>query len=126
MNESTISIAVVDDDASFARAISRLLGATGFGSSTYRSAEVFLQEYNHVSADCLVLDIELGGLSGLELHRRLISQGITTPVIFVTACDEPELREEARQAGCSAFLCKPVSGELLINAIRHAINVAQK
>ncbi len=123
MSENRIHVAIVDDDESFSRAISRLLRATGFDSSIYSSAEAFLQDMTHTPADCLVLDIQLGGMSGLDLRRHLTAQGTATPVIFVTAHDEPEFCEEARQAGCSAYFRKPVPGKLLVEAITTAINV---
>jgi FixJ family two-component response regulator len=117
-------VAVVDDDDSFSRAICRLLRAAGFESSIYNSAEAFLQDTTHAPADCLVLDIQLGGMSGLDLRRRLTAQGTTTPVIFVTAHDEPEVREEARQIGCAAYFRKPVPGQSLVEAITNAVNVS--
>ena len=123
MSENKIYVAVVDDDASFSRAIGRLLRASGFDSSIYNTAEAFLQDTTHAPADCLVLDIQLAGVSGLDLRRRLTAQGTTTPVIFVTAHDEPEVREEARQIGCSAYFRKPVPGKLLLEAINNAVNL---
>ena len=121
MGENKIYVAVVDDDDSFARALGRLLRAAGFEPLLYSSAESFLVPTPLPHSDCLVLDIHLGGMSGLDLRRRLASRGATTPVIFVTAHDEPEIREEARQAGCVAYFRKPVPGKLLVEAIRNAI-----
>ena len=122
MNENKTCVAVVDDDDSFSRAIGRLLRAAGFEPLVYSSAEAFLQDTAHAPADCLVLDIHLGGMSGLDLCRHLTGLGKATPVIFVTAHDEPKIREEAQQAGCSAYLCKPVPGKLLLGAITKALN----
>ena len=121
MSENKIYVAVVDDDDSFARALGRLLRAAGFEAILYSSAEAFLVPTPLPSPACVVLDIELGGMSGLELHRHLNSRGATTPVIFVTAHDEPEVREEARQIGCAAYFRKPVPGKLLVEAITTAI-----
>jgi FixJ family two-component response regulator len=123
MSERKTHVTIVDDDESFSRAIGRLLRAAGIDSSVYSSAEAFLQDSAHAPADCLVLDIQLGGLSGLDLRRHLTAQGRATPVVFVTAHDEPEIREEARQIGCSAYFHKPVSGKLLLEAIANAVNV---
>jgi FixJ family two-component response regulator len=123
MNENKTRVAVVDDDDSFSRAIGRLLRAAGFEPLVHSSAEAFLQDTTHAAADCLVLDIHLGGMSGLDLRRHLTGLGRTTPVIFVTAHDEPKIREEARQVGCSAYLCKPVPGKLLLEAITKAVNL---
>ncbi len=103
---------------------SRLLRAAGFESRVYSSAEAFLREITAPPADCLVLDIHLGGMSGLDLRRRLTSLGKVTPVIFVTAHDELEIREEARQAGCSAYFRKPVAGLSLVEAINKAVNAS--
>ncbi len=123
MSQHKIHVAVVDDDDSFSRAIGRLLRASGIESSVYSSAEAFLHDIMRTPADCLVLDIQLGGMSGLDLSRQLTAQGTTTPVIFVTAHDEPEFYEEAWQAGCSAYFRKPVPGKLLVEAITNAVNV---
>jgi FixJ family two-component response regulator len=122
MSQHKIYVAVVDDDESFSRAIGRLLRAAGIESSVYGSAEAFLHDTTHAPADCLVLDIQLGGMSGLALRRYLTAQGTTTPVIFVTAHDEPKVREDALQIGCSAYFRKPVPGKLLLEAITNAVN----
>jgi len=116
-------VAVVDDDDSFLRAIGRLLRAAGFEQVGYSSAEAYLADTTHSAPDCLVLDIHLGGMSGLDLRRQLTALGRTTPVIFVTAHDEPEVGEAAQQVGCSAYLRKPVPGQLLLEAINNALNL---
>lgn len=122
MSEHKVHVAIVDDDDSFSRALSRLLRAAGLEARVYASAEAFLQDAGHPSIDCAVLDIHLGGMSGLQLRRLLTSQGRTIPVIFVTALDEPQIREQAQEVGCSAFLQKPVPGKLLVEAITNAVN----
>jgi FixJ family two-component response regulator len=119
-----IHVAVVDDDDSFGRAIGRLLRAAGLEPSVYSSAESFLEDPARAPADCLVLDIHLGGASGLDLRRHLTALGSAVPVIFVTAHDEPAIQEEARQVGCSAYLRKPVPGKLLLEAISKAVNLS--
>jgi len=121
MSEPKAYVAVVDDDESFARAIGRLLRAAGFEVVLYPSAEAFLARTSLPTPACLVLDIELGGMSGLELRQRLNSQGTTTPVIFVTAHDESQVRDHARQVGYSAYFRKPVSGKLLVEAITNVL-----
>src|SRR6266567_6759414 len=113
MSEQKIYVAVVDDDDSFSRALGRLLRAAGFEPVLYSSAEAFLAP-TPVPLDCLILDIEMAGMSGLDLRRRLTELGAATPVIFVTAHDEPEVREEARVAGYAAYFRKPVPGKLLV------------
>ena len=122
MEKNRIHVAVVDDDDSFGRAIGRLLRAATFEPSIFTSAEAFLEDATQAAADCLVLDIHLGGMSGLDLRRRLTALGRTIPVVFVTAHDETKIQEEAQQVGCSAFLRKPVPGQLLVAAINKAVN----
>jgi len=119
--EQKAYVAVVDDDDSFARAIGRLLRAAGFEVILYSSAEAFLLPTPLPNPACLVVDIELGGMSGLELRQYLNSRGSRTPIIFVTAHDEPEVRDQARQLGCAAYFRKPVPGKLLVDAIHHAV-----
>ena len=72
--------------------------------------------------DCLVLDIQLGGMSGLDLQRKLGELGARAPIIFVTAYDSPAMRKDAERAGCSAFFLKPVPTKLLHAAINKAVN----
>src|SRR5688572_27210341 len=88
-------VAVVDDDESMCRSFGRLLRAAGFVPITYPSAEAFLEDVKHPQFDCVVLDIQLGGTSGLELRKRLAASGSATPVIFITAHDDPEARTQA-------------------------------
>ena len=106
-----INIAVVDDDASLCHAMDRLLRAAGFQPFTFPSAEAFLQNREQAHLDCILLDIQLGGMSGFELQSLLASSGSTAPVIFITAHDDPETREQARQTGCIAYLRKTTRGE---------------
>jgi FixJ family two-component response regulator len=114
-------VCVVDDDESVLRALRRVLIATGFHVETFSSAEQFLDSENHDRADCLVLDVHLGGLSGLDLQERLARSGVTTPVILITAYDDARTRERARRAGVIDYLPKPFDDDSLIDAIRKAI-----
>ena len=122
MNQTKINVAVVDDDESFSRAIGRLLRASGFEVHTYLSAEAFLAPTTSPLPDCLVLDIQLGGMSGLDLQRRLRELRSPVPIIFVTAHDAAGVRAEAERDGCSAYFLKPVSGKPLLEAITKAVN----
>ena len=115
---SNIYIAVVDDDESICRSLSRLLRATGIQPITYHSAEAFLSDTKHPRFDCLVLDVQLGGMSGIELQRQLAAAGEKTPVIFITAHDSPETRETALAAGCAGYFRKTDSGTEVLKAIR--------
>lgn len=115
-----IYVAVVDDDESLCRSLSRYLRAAGIQPIAYTSAEAFLADTKHPKFDCLLLDIQLGGMSGIELSRHLSVSGSTTPVIFITAHDGPEMQEEATHSGCIAYLRKTAPAETLLAAIRKA------
>jgi FixJ family two-component response regulator len=117
------TVAVIDDDASIRRSVRRLLNAYGFPAIEYASAEAFLNRDPEAAIDCLVLDIDLGGMSGIELQRRLKEAGLNLPVIFITALEDNRLRTEAEQAGCIAYLRKPFAGSVLIAAIKRALGL---
>lgn len=122
MHQQKIIVAVVDDDASYACALERRFRVSGFEVRTHPSAEAFLACTELPPPDCLVLDIQLGGLSGLELQRRLRELGVRVPIIFVTAHDATGVREEAERGGCSAYFLKPTRGKLLVEAITKAVH----
>jgi FixJ family two-component response regulator len=111
------SIAVVDDDPSMRRAAEDLLDASGFATELFASAEDFLDRAAATQVDCLLLDIDLGGMSGIELGRQLAASGSKLPVIFMTALDDEEILRQALIAGCIAFLRKPFTAHQLIDAI---------
>ena len=111
-------VAVVDDDENLCRSFARLLRAAGMQPITYDSAETFFADRKHPQFDCLVLDIHLGGMSGIELGRRLRVEGHCAPFICITGQDDPEARAAAEAAGCSAFFRKTASGADVIDAIR--------
>jgi FixJ family two-component response regulator len=96
----------------------RLLRAAGIHAITYRSAEAFLADTKHPRFDCLVLDILLEGMSGLELSRRLKAVLDFTPVIFITALDDPAMRAQALVDGCAGYFHKHDPGQNVIDAIR--------
>lgn len=91
----------------------------------FGSAEAFLSNTAHPRFDCIVLDIQLDGMSGLELHEKLASSGDETPVIFITANDAPEVRAQAQSAGCAGFFRKTDSGEAVLTAIRQAVSAGK-
>jgi FixJ family two-component response regulator len=111
------TIAVVEDDPSMLQGLNRLLSAHGFRVKTFTSAELFLDDIANREAEVLLLDIHLGGISGIDLKRRLISSGSDLPVIFMTAIDNEATRREAFDVGCVAYLRKPFLAKLLIDAI---------
>jgi FixJ family two-component response regulator len=111
-------VAVVDDDPNMLKAVSRLLRIYGFDPEVFTSAEAFLDSGTAEKASCFVIDIHLGGISGIELRRRLAASDFTQPVIFMTAADDETTRQEALAAGCVAYLRKPFNAHLLIGAIQ--------
>src|ERR1700752_72961 len=111
-------VTVVDDDPIMLKAIERLLRGRGFDVETFDSAEGFLA--NAAEASCLVLDIHLSGMSGIELRRRLIASGSKLPTIFITAVNDEATRKEAEEAGCVAYLRKPFAANLLFGGIDKA------
>ncbi|MBA5800708.1 response regulator transcription factor [Rhizobium changzhiense] len=114
------TVAIVEDDASMRRSVLRLLNAHGFLTEEYSSAESFLARDGVSNVGCLVLDVDLVGMSGIELQRRLKESGSGLPVIFITALEDDALKAMAMRAGCIAYLRKPFAAALLINAINDA------
>jgi FixJ family two-component response regulator len=110
-------VAVVEDDASMLKGIERLLHAYGFATEVYSSAEAFLDRGDKSKATCAIVDIHLGGISGIELRHRLTACGSKLSVIFMTAVDDEETQRQAVAAGCIAYLRKPFPADLLIDAI---------
>jgi len=111
-------VAVVDDDESICRSFGRLLRAAGLQAITYNSAESFLADTKHPQFGCLVLDIQLGEMSGIELARRLSTAGERTPIVFITGHDDPEARFAADALGCAAYFRKTDSGTEVLETIR--------
>ncbi|MCX6878383.1 MAG: response regulator [Verrucomicrobia bacterium] len=117
-------VAVVDDDDSVCRSFSRLLRAAGYQPVSYSSAEGFLEDTKRPRFDCLVLDIQLEGITGLELRRRLAAVNDATPVVFITAHDNPAVRAEAEASGCAGYFSKADPGAAVLEAIRKAVTVS--
>jgi FixJ family two-component response regulator len=113
-------VAIVDDDASVRRSLKRLVEVAGFRANVYGSGEDLLQDDLDEVA-CAVLDVNLGGISGIETRRRLSSKHPAISVIFITAADSADVRRQAGELGCTAFLPKPIRGDELIHALRGCI-----
>ena len=113
-------IAVIDDESSIRASLSRVLRLADFQPISYPSAEAFLADEKHPRFDCLLLDIRLGGMSGLDLFRQIAAQKTHAPVIFITAFDDPEMRVQAEALGCAGFFRKTTPGVEIIEAIRRA------
>jgi FixJ family two-component response regulator len=115
-------IAVVDDDASFLRSIGRLLSSVGYAVKTFGSARDFLASLPGFSPQCVVLDIHMPEMGGLELQDWLADYGFCAPVILMTGYDTPQTRARARQAGGFGFLLKPFDKQALLNAVAVAVS----
>lgn len=114
-------IAIVDDDAALREALGSVLRAAGFGIGTFASAEEFLASQQWSDTSCLILDVRLPGMSGIELQRRLLGASSELPVIFVTAHGDASLRDLVMKAGAAGFLNKPVRSETLLKEIHAAL-----
>jgi FixJ family two-component response regulator len=119
-SSKNIYVAVVDDDESLRRSLSRLLRAAGFQPIAYPSAEAFLDDEKRPDYDCLVLDIRMDGMSGIELQKQLAESGSAIPVVFITAHDDPKVREQAVATGCAGYFRKADPGEAVLAAIKGA------
>ena len=114
-------IAVVDDDRSIRNATQDLLKAAGFATSTFGNATSFLDSPLRASVSCLVADMRMPGMSGLELHQHLASTGAGIPTVIITAHPGELTRERAREAGITCFLTKPFAPDELLECVRQAL-----
>jgi FixJ family two-component response regulator len=115
-------ISIVDDDRSLREATKGLVRSFGYGADAFASAEEFLQSDRVNDTSCLILDVNMPGLSGIELQNHLIAQGNRMPIIFITAVLEEATRAKALKAGAVGFLSKPFREEWLINHLDTALN----
>ncbi len=110
-------VAVVDDEESIRKSLRRLFLAADLDAVVYASGQEFLDSLRGRQPDCLVLDLQMPGLTGLEVQRALTGIGPRFPTIIITAHDEPETRARCLAAGVAAYLCKPLHDEMLLDAI---------
>ena len=113
-------VLVVDDDPAMLRSVARLLRQFGYASLLFPSTEAFAKHNDYENAICVLLDINLGDASGVELRHRLKAANISVPVIYMTGNDTPAVREAALQSGCLAYLTKPFSAKSLIEPLHRA------
>jgi FixJ family two-component response regulator len=118
-------IAIVDDDRWIRDSLERLLTSAGFRAESFVSAEQFLDGGGHDADGCVILDIRLPGMSGLELGRQLAADHHRVPVVFISAHDKPQLRHEATQTGAIAFLGKPFDDVELLTAVHRALRLTK-
>jgi FixJ family two-component response regulator len=114
-------ISVVDDDESVRRSTRLLIESLGFSVTTFESAEAFLTSEKRGDTSCLILDVQMPGISGLQLQTQLAHDGHSVPTIFITAYDDNQSRLRAMQAGAVAVLNKPFTEDQLLQAIRLAL-----
>src|SRR5258708_15448289 len=114
-------ISVVDDDDSVRESLRGLLRSVRFSVEVFASAEEFLSSARVRETDCLILDVRMPGMSGLELQRRLVASHPEMPVIFITAHGDEELRSRALSGGAVDYLLKPFSAEALLTAVQTAL-----
>src|SRR5438309_3040256 len=114
-------VSIVDDDISVRRSTRRLLRSSGFRAEAFASAEEFLDSKSAGETACLILDLRMPGMNGLELQRRLSQNGDRIPIIFLSAHASEEDELSALRAGAVQFLRKPISKEALLSAIREAL-----
>ena len=114
-------ICVVDDDPSVVEGVVSLMESVGYAAVGFRSAEDFLISSQAGRTACVILDVRMPGMSGLELQRRLLAAADATPVIFITAHGEDGVSAEALRQGAVAFLRKPFSQESLLEAVQSAL-----
>jgi FixJ family two-component response regulator len=114
-------VAVIDDDSAVRAAIAALVASKGYLVEVYASAEEFIAHVARSEAACLVVDVQLGDLSGIEFGRHLASLGYTFPMIFVTGADDHCLQKQAMALGCIAYLRKPIVSDRLLGAIAESV-----
>jgi FixJ family two-component response regulator len=126
MAEPTGTVLVVDDDISVRESLKHLLRSAGWHVEAFATARDFLAHPKVETPSCVVLDIELPDLNGLDLQRQLIASQVTTPIIFITGYGDIPKTVQAMKAGAVEFLAKPVSGEALLSAVENAIDLSHK
>jgi len=115
------SVAIVDDDELMRGALQGLLKEAGFPARAYASAEEFLDSGHQHQTSCLIADIRMPGMSGLDLQARLNAERIRIPIIFITAHGDERMRLQALRSGAVEFLTKPFDDQLLLDAVRAAL-----
>ena len=114
-------VSIVDDDASLRRSLRNLLTSVGFSVETFASAEDFLRSVERETTACLVLDLRMAGMNGLDLLRHLVVTGSRIPVVILTAHGDDEARQRALEGGAVAFLGKPFRADALLDAVARAL-----
>ena len=123
MGEETKPIIyIVDDDESVRRAMKRLISSMGINVQTFASGREFLDSGYREHNACLIVDIKMPGMSGMELQKKLVAKGSKLPVIFITAFDTDKIRAEAKEIGAAGYFRKPVDDQALLDSIQWALS----
>jgi FixJ family two-component response regulator len=122
MQRSTKLVAIVDDDDLMRNALEGLLKAVGLRAQAFSSAEEFLESGQPKQTACLIADIRMPGMSGLELQAKLNADACRIPIVFITAHGDEKMRMQAMRAGAVEFLAKPFDDEALLDSVRAALN----
>ena len=123
MPKTTPQISVVDDDESVREAIRGLMRSLGYTAQAFRSAEEFLTSRQVPHTSCLIADVQMPGMTGLELHRHLVASGKTIPTILITAYPDDSVRERALGDGVVGYLSKPFDENDLLACIRSSLDI---
>lgn len=121
MTQSTYVVVAVDDDRRVRESVQSVLESAGYATETFETAELFLASGAVARARCVILDVRLPGMDGLELQRRIRDERLELPVIFVTAHDDDEIRQQALDDGAEAFVVKPFDAADLLALIEVAV-----
>ena len=119
-------ITIVDDDVMICEATKDLVETFGFNARTFTSAGEFLSSDCVSSTACLISDVQMPGMNGLQLHSKLLASGGRVPVIFITAFPDERVRKQALKAGAVCYLSKPFDGESLLSCIRSALGYSER
>jgi FixJ family two-component response regulator len=114
-------IYIVDDDESIRRAMQRLFRSVDMDVEVFGSAQEFLDSEHRKQNACMIVDIKMPGMSGLELQEVLLARGSQLPVIFITGFDSPETRDQAKKAGAAGYFRKPIDDQALLDSIQWAL-----
>ena len=123
LDRSSQMIAIIDDDEAMQDSLRDLMEAAGFVARCFGSAEEFLESDLHLKAACLILDVRMPKMSGLQLQARLKEEGCSVPIIFITAHGDARMRIRAMREGAVEFLAKPFDHQLLLSRIRTALDM---
>jgi FixJ family two-component response regulator len=115
-------IAIIDDDELVRDAVQDFIRSLGYAAATHASAEDYLSSEGHWTSSCVIADIQMRGMSGLDLQAQLIAEGNSTPIIFMTAFGDEQMRRRVLKAGALAYLTKPIDHNALIHCLESALN----